>query len=196
MIQINHAGGVKLLYALMKVLVLYSSIEGQTERIAQRVAHLLREAGHAVRLQRAGEALELSEFDAIVVGASVHYGHHPDSLAAQLRREHDRLAGKPGAFFSVSLSAGGPRPKPAAARRYIERFLRRSRWRPERAVSFAGALVYSQYGWFKKLVVLCFVALGGGDTDTSRDYEYTDYEAVADFARGFAQTLARRSAKA
>ncbi len=176
---------------MAKVLVLYASVEGQTERIAQRIAGLLREAGHAVRLQRAGAALDLADCEALVVGASVHYGHHPRALARALRQRAAQLAGKPGAFFSVSLSGGGPGAKPAAAKRYLERFLKRARWQPHHAASFGGALVYSQYGWFKRLLVLGFVAAAGGDTETSRDYEYTDYEAVAAFAAAFARTLAR-----
>ena len=43
------------------------------------------------------------------------------------------------------------------------------------------------------LLVLGFVAAAGGDTETSRDYEYTDYEAVAAFAAAFARTLARNA---
>jgi menaquinone-dependent protoporphyrinogen IX oxidase len=36
-----------------------------------------------------------------------------------------------------------------------------------------------------------FVGLGGGNTDTSNDYEYTDWEAVERFANAYAQHLAR-----
>jgi menaquinone-dependent protoporphyrinogen oxidase len=37
--------------------------------------------------------------------------------------------------------------------------------------------------------MVVFVGLGGGDTDTSRDYEYTDWGAVERFAETFAQRL-------
>jgi hypothetical protein len=35
----------------------------------------------------------------------------------------------------------------------------------------------------------------GGDTDTSRDYEYTDWDAVVNFARTFADGLAEPGVK-
>ena len=37
--------------------------------------------------------------------------------------------------------------------------------------------------------MIVFVGLGGGETDTSRDYEYTDWVAVERFAGEFAQRL-------
>ncbi len=173
-----------------RILILYATIEGQTGRIAERIARSLRDGGHAVetRPAEAGESLlDPENFDGVIVGASIHYGHHPAYLRALVRRRRSMLEQRPNAFFSVSLSAGGRNPKPAAARRYIEKFLRQTGWRPEQTVSFAGALQFSKYGAFKRLLMIVFVGLGGGDTDTSRDYEYTDWDEVDRFARSFAQ---------
>jgi menaquinone-dependent protoporphyrinogen oxidase len=47
---------------------------------------------------------------------------------------------------------------------------------------FAGALSYSQYKPLKRLVVRALAAVAGHDTDTSRDYEYTDWQAVERFS--------------
>jgi len=173
---------------MAKILILYATTEGQTARIAERVAERLRGAGHRVAAleARAGAPLpDLAAFDALIVGASVHYGHHPVHLARALAREQRILQAKPGAFFSVSLSADGPGANRAAAGRYIEKFLRSARWRPGMVVAFGGALRYSKYGRFKRQLVRLFVRVAGGDTDTSRDYEYTDWQAVARFAEAF-----------
>jgi menaquinone-dependent protoporphyrinogen oxidase len=124
-----------------------------------------------------------------MVGASIHYGRHPRLLRTMIRRQRAALAERPGAFFSVSLSAGGPGAKPAAAQRYLQRFLRETGWQPRQAASFAGALQYSKYGPLKRLVMIAFVGLAGGETDTSRDYEYTDWDSVERFANDFAQLL-------
>ncbi len=175
-----------------RILILYATIEGQTGRIAERIARLLRDGGHAVETQpaEAGESFLVPEhYDGVIVGASIHYGHHPAYLHALVERHRKALEVKPNAFFSVSLSAGGRRPKPAAARRYIDKFLRKTGWRPGQAASFAGALQFSKYGAFKRLLMIVFVGLGGGDTDTSRDYEYTDWDAVDRFAREFERRL-------
>ena len=86
-------------------------------------------------------------------------------------------------------SAGGPGAKPQAARRYVDTFLRQVGWQPQQTATFGGALQYSKYGALKRLVMILFVGLAGGDTDTSRDYEYTDWDAVDRFIHAFAQAL-------
>ena len=177
---------------MSRILLLYASIEGQTQLIAERIAHVLREKAHSVDLLPADTdpaRLDPAAYDGVMVGASIHYGHHPAYLRALIRRHRSTLAARPSAFFSVSLSAGGPRPKPAAAQRYIDKFLRKTGWQPQLVASIAGAVKYSLYGPIKRRVMIVFVGLGGGETDTSRDYEYTDWEAVEHFAGEYAQRL-------
>ena len=62
--------------------------------------------------------------------------------------------------------------KPDLAQRYVNSFLRQVRWQPRQIATFAGALCYSKYGRFKRFLVVLFVRMAGGDTDTSHDYEY------------------------
>ena len=175
-----------------RILLLYATTEGQTELIAERIARKLREKGHSVELLPADAARaqpDPAAYDGVMIGASIHYGHHPAYLHQLVRRHRDALAARPCAFFSVSLSAGGPRPKLAAAQRYLDKFMRKTGWQPQLTISFAGALKYSLYGPIKRRVMIVFMTLGGGETDTSRDYEYTDWDAVERFANTYAQSL-------
>jgi menaquinone-dependent protoporphyrinogen oxidase len=175
-----------------RILLLYATIEGQTAGIAERIAHKLREKGHSVEVLPADAArtgLDPAAYDGVMVGASIHYGRHPAYLRTLIRRHRGALAERPCAFFSVSLSAGGPRPKPKAAQRYLDKFLRQTGWQPQLTASFAGAVKYSLYGPIKRRVMIVFVRLGGGETDTTRDYEYTDWDAVERFADAYAQRL-------
>ena len=175
-----------------RILLLYATTEGQTALIAERIAHALREKAHSVDMLPADidpAQLDPAAYDAVMVGASIHYGRHPAYLRTLIRRHRGVLAARPCAFFSVSLSAGGPRPKPAAAQRYLDKFLRQTGWQPQLTASFAGALKYSLYGPIKRRVMIVFVGLGGGNTDTSQDYEYTDWSAVERFANTYAQSL-------
>ena len=177
---------------MSRLLLLYSSIEGQTALIAERIAGTLREQGHVLdmlAIEKAQPVPDLTAYEGVIVGASIHYGHHPAYVRALVRRQRDALATRHDAFFSVSLSAGGPRPKPEAAQRYIDKFLRRTGWQPKLVASFAGAVKYSLYGPIKRRVMIVFVGLGGGETDTSRDYEYTDWEDVTRFADAYADKL-------
>ena len=163
---------------LSAVLVLYSSIEGHTERIAQRIAEVLRSRGHAVDLAPAGGEIDLSRYAGVIVGASVHYGHHPAKLGKWLKDAG--LESQASGFFSVSLGA---------KEHYATKFLRRAGWRPQLTAVFRGALKYSKYGPIKRRVVQAFAAVGGHDTDTSRDYDYTDWKAVDSFATAFSAML-------
>jgi menaquinone-dependent protoporphyrinogen oxidase len=176
---------------MSRILLLHATTEGQTALIAERVAHTLREKGHSVELLPADTAkpLDPSAYDGVMIGASIHYGNHPAFLRKLVSRHRDALAARPSAFFSVSLSAGGPRPKPAAAQRYIDKFMRKTGWQPQMAISFAGALKWSMYGPIKRRVMFVFISLGGGNTDASNDYEYTDWDAVQRFAEAYAERL-------
>jgi len=179
---------------MARILVLYSTYDGQTARIAERVASVLQRSGHAARL-RAADAVsgddsaaagEIAAADAIVVGAAIRYGHHSRELEKLVRAHAPALSGRPNAFFSVCLSAGGPGAKPVAARAYIEDFCRAARWQPGEVASFAGALQYSKYNPFIRFMMRLIVGFAGGETDTSRDYEYTDWAAVERFASSVA----------
>lgn len=177
---------------MSRILLLYATTEGQTKLIAERIAQGLRHRGHTVDALPADAApgnVDPAAYDGVVVGASIHYGHHPAYLHKLVRRHRAALAARPCAFFSVSLSAGGPRPKPEAAQRYLDKFLRKTGWQPQLTASIAGAVKYSLYGPIKRRVMIVFVGLGGGETDTSRDYEYTDWDAVDRFAEAYAQRL-------
>ncbi len=175
---------------MSRILILYATTEGHTARIAERIAQRLRQIGHTVETQRADAVpagLDPAAYDGVILGASIHYGRHPRYLRALVRRHRAALASRPSAFFSVSLSAGGPGAKPKAAQRYLETFLHQAGWRPPQTTTFAGALQYSRYGMFKRMLMRMIVGMAGGDTDLTRDSEYTDWDAVERFADAFAQ---------
>ena len=174
------------------ILILYATTEGQTARISERMAQTLRAQGHNAKscpVETAEQNIAAAKYDAVIIGASIHYGRHPRRLYSWVRDHRVILDGRPNAFFSVSLSAGGPGAKPEAAKQYLDKFLTQVNWRPQQTAKFAGALQFSKYGAFKRLLMIIFVGLAGGDTDTSRDYEYTDWKAVDQFAKAFAARL-------
>lgn len=175
-----------------------ASLEGQSDKIADRIAQ--RMATHGIEITRLrlphDSGADLSSFDGIVLGGSVHVGHHARSLADFVRANSEALGHRPTAFFSVSLSAAGSSPKQHAdAQRLLEEFLYETRWSPTLARVFAGALRYSRYGPMKRWLMRRIAAKAGGDTDTSRDHEYTDWDSVDAFADEFGHLLVTRSAQ-
>lgn len=177
---------------MSRILILFSSCDGQTARIAERIAATFEKAGHEATVLAADrpEARgQIDSHDALIIGAAVRYDHHSRALEKFVREHAGAIAARPNAFYSVCLSAGGPAARPAAAARYVEEFLARTGWTPGEATSFAGALRYRKYNFPIRLLMRLIVGMAGGETDTSRDYEYTDWQAVERFASRFASRL-------
>ena len=96
------------------------------------------------------------------------------------------LAHKPAAFVSVCL---GVLQHDATVQHdlqtIVDEFVATTGWRPSVVKFVAGALPYKKYGWLQRLVMKRIVAKAGGDTDTHRDYEYTDWNDLRHFAADF-----------
>ncbi len=67
-------------------------------------------------------------------------------------------------------------------------------YRPVHVGLFAGAVKYTRYGPFTRLFFKLFSAVTTGDTDTSRDCGYTNWDEVEAFAADFAALAERRIA--
>ncbi|WP_436924332.1 flavodoxin domain-containing protein [Halosimplex amylolyticum] len=175
---------------MVDVAVLYGSSEGQTAKIADRIVQRLRDRGHestAVDASKIDADFDLSGFDAVVVGSSIHVGKHQESVRSFVSATVDALGELPTAFFQVSLSSvSDDADRRAEAARYVEEFLDATGWHPDRVARFGGALRFSQYGFLKRLMMKRIAREATGDTDTSRDYEYTDWAEVEAFADDFA----------
>ena len=170
---------------MSRILIVYASVDGQARRIAEHIAASMRGTGHEVTVTRAdapGIDRAIASHDAVVVGAAIRYGHHSRGLERAVRENRAALDARPNAFFSVSLSGGGPGAKPKEAQRYVDEFVKRTGWKPRRSAIFGGALLYTHYNPFIRLLMRFIVGHAGGETDTSRDYEYTDWKAVERFA--------------
>jgi menaquinone-dependent protoporphyrinogen oxidase len=177
---------------MMRVLIAYGTTDGQSARIAEYLADVIRLQGHEalpVDLTRSG-ASDPADYDAVIVGGSVHLGKHQNSVRRFVRKHRAALERMSTAFFSVSLSA---QETTETARReaqgYVEKFIQDTSWRPGRVGLFAGALLYSRYGFFKRWMMKRIAgSKGSPDTDTSRDYVYTDWAGVKRFAEAFLES--------
>ena len=180
------------------ILIAYETFDGQTARIVDRMRLALLDAGHFVTVKRAARAApELGAHDAVIVGGSVRYGRHAGALEAFVRENAGALSRLPGAFFTVCMAAARPdADKQAEAFGYGDALLHKTSWRPRTRAVFAGALLYRKYPFAMRMMMKLIARMAKGDTDTSRDHEYTDWVAVQRFAREFAATLERSRAAA
>ncbi len=170
-----------------KLLIVYASRFGQTEKIARRIAEVAHGEGMASQAIEVGERAEAAVADAtdVIVAGAVYFGRHARSLSEFVRSTRVELLKRHTAFVSVCGAADEPDARLDEARTYVDTFLRRSGWTPDTSVIFAGGIAYTRYGWFLRFLMRRIALARGLGTETSRDYEYTDWNAVDAFARGF-----------
>jgi menaquinone-dependent protoporphyrinogen oxidase len=170
-----------------RTLIVYGTTEGHTENVVTAISAPLLEQGHEVVAARVEEAPSAVDgFDAVVVGSSVHLGKHHEGVVAWARRNAMALAQRPSAFFEVCLSAVGDEDRQAEARSYVDDFTEQTGWHPDLVGIFGGALRYTRYGFAKKRLLRSVARKDGLATDTRRDFVYTDYDAVRQFAEDVA----------
>ena len=73
----------------------------------------------------------------------------------------------------------------------VDQFEQETGWRPDKVALFGGALLYTQYGFIKRHMMKKIAQDKPGDLglDLSRDYVYTEWDAVQRFAEHFVEKL-------
>jgi menaquinone-dependent protoporphyrinogen oxidase len=180
------------------VLILYGTTHGQTAKIASSIADSLRDVPFDVDVADAASRPPKPDgYDAVIVAASVHARGYQRAVRRWVRRYAKELNAKPTALVSVCL---GVLQRDAAVQREVAaipmRFAERQGWHPLTIKVVAGALPYTRYNLLTRRIMRRIVARAGGDTDTTRDYEYTDWADVKTFATAFAELVSRAGEKA
>jgi menaquinone-dependent protoporphyrinogen oxidase len=182
------------------ILILFGTTDGHTAKIAGRLGEDLRAAGAEVDVVDAAgdvKGLRLEKYAGFVVAASVHLGRYQKPVERWVEGHASSLAARPSAFLSVCLAVLDPHPETQGeVAAIMERFLNRCGWRPTLTKSVAGALLYTRYGWLKRWMLRRIARKSGGDTDTRRDFEYTDWDDLRAFARTFYRLLEQRESSA
>lgn len=179
---------------MARILLLYSTVHGQSRRICERLQSRLAEAGHLAEVAPLGEGASLAGYDAIVIGASIRHGKHNPAVLEFVRAELASLQATPSAFFSVSLIARKPTRNTAESNPYVRAFLERSPWKPALVGVFAGELDYQRYGPFDRYAIRFIMTLTKGPTDPHTKVEFTDWDAVDRFAGRVAALATGRAA--
>jgi menaquinone-dependent protoporphyrinogen oxidase len=183
-----------------KILVLYASTHGHTAKIAARIGATLERDGATVELHQvhAGKAQPAPlDYDAVIVGASIHAGHHQRELVEWAKRHHTGLGMVPSAFFSVCLTAADDTEESRTATRgYLDDFVEQTGWTPARSATFAGALRSREDDVATRLLMRLLMRRMHHPTDASQDYDYTDWDAVDRWAHEFTATIPAAAAQA
>src|SRR5690348_3709476 len=127
----------------MKVLLVYGTTEGQTQKVARFVAERLAERGHQTQVANAVDAtpaIDPARFDAVIIAASLHAGRYQSAVVHFVGQHLAALRARRNAFLSVSLAAAS---NDADDVRGLEQclasFAQETGWMPERTHHVAGA---------------------------------------------------------
>ena len=172
-----------------RILIVYGTSQGWTTRIVEQIADVLRGMAMVPTIHRADRipaGLDLGSFDGVLVAASVQFGRHQREVERFATRHAVELTVMPAAFLSVcgALAGSYPRAREEAAK-YRELFAQRTGWRPRLAWSVPGRVAYTRYSLAIRLVMQFISWRTGRPTDTSRDWEFTDWDEVERLARTF-----------
>jgi menaquinone-dependent protoporphyrinogen oxidase len=166
-----------------RILILYSTTDGHTRRICERLQRVIEGQGHQVTLVdlEAGPDFDLAPFDKLVIGARIRYGRHSPRVAEFVNRYRKFLVDKPSAFFSVNIVARKPEKNRPETSPYVRRFLSQVSWRPTQAAVFAGKLDYPKYGFWDRTIIRFIMWMTRGPTDPATVVEFTDWGEVDAF---------------
>lgn len=157
------------------------------------IAAALQARGHAVTLFKGDAlavALAVEDYDAVVVAASIVVGRYQAYIRDFVKRHAATLNDRPTAFASVS--GGAPETDAAwraEAEQHVRDLLAETGWRPRWTAAFAGALRFRRYDPITRFIMKLISRSQGGPTDTSGDYEFTDWHAVDRYAASLAEDL-------
>ena len=169
---------------MKKIIILYSSVDGHTKKICEFLSkHLsLNYEVEVLSIDRIRGNL-LSNFDFLIVGASIRYGRHRRNVLYFVNKNHLYLTSENSAFFSVNIVARKPNKNSSENNPYVKKFFSKTLWNPSIIDVFAGKLNYPDYSFLNKVIIRFIMWVTKGPTDTTKVYTFTDWSKVYSFAK-------------
>ena len=171
---------------MARYVVAYISAHGQTKKIAEAVAAALKDKGMSaepVDIKKTRGKIDARDLKGVFLGGYIHAGKYPGGLFRFVAGNRQVLSSIPVHFFTTCLAAKATGEESRKTMEgYLESFRKASGLTPATAAFFAGALPYTRYNPIVRAIMKKISESTGGDCDTTRDFEYTDWQAVKKFA--------------
>ena len=176
---------------MYKRLIIYSTTDGQTKLICERIKNLSK-FNNETKLLEIDKATkeDIQPYEVIIIGASIRYGKHNSSVLNFVNKNIENLNKKKSVFFSVNVVARKEEKNLPETNPYIIKFLKLTKWNPYKKAVFAGKIDYPKYSFLDKQIIRLIMFITKGPTDTSKSYEFTDWSKVDDFTREIDQISA------
>lgn len=165
-----------------KIGIIYATVDGQTLKISNYIIDLMRQKEKKVALYSIDDFnANISDFDILIIGASIRYGVHNEKISAFILENKEALNKIKTAFFSVNLVARKPDKNLPDTNPYLVKFIKKINWRPDVLDVFAGKLDYKSYPFWDRIMIKLIMKMTKGPTKTDEPIEYTDWKRVEEF---------------
>ena len=164
-------------------LIIYSTTDGHTKTICYRIKSYFKneDAVKIISLEDSSK-YDLSNFDKIIIGASIRYGRHKKKVLDFVKKNKNILDFKKTGFFSVNVVARKSEKSTPDTNPYVIKFLKKTNWQPNKVDVFAGKVDYPNYNFINKNIIKFIMKITNGPTDTNNSYEFTNWQRVEKFA--------------
>ena len=165
---------------MQKSIIIYSSVDGHTKEICEKIAgHMIGDSD----IFSVDDNPEIQNYEKIIIGASIRYGKYRTKLFDFIESNIEIINGKENAFFSVNVVARKTEKNTPNTNPYVQKFLNSTTWIPNKVEVFAGKIDYPKYKFLDKYAIKFIMLITKGPTDTSKRYEFTDWDKVKNFAK-------------
>lgn len=165
---------------MKKILLTYSTVDGHTKTICEKI--LSYSETSQVDILPIDSSINIKDYDTVVIGASIRYGKYREEIFEFIKENEELLNSKDNAFFSVNVVARKENKNKPETNPYLIKFLNKISWQPKILDVFAGKIDYPKYKFLDKYAIKFIMWITKGPTDTSKVYEFTDWNRVRSFA--------------
>ncbi len=165
-----------------KTVIIYSSVDGHTFKICNRLKEVLLQNNQNVKLFSIDDFKEdVTNYDKFIIGTSIRYGMHNKKIIDFINTNKIQLDSIKTAFFSVNLVARKSEKNTPDSNPYVIKFFKNVDWKPTIVEVFAGKLNYKKYPFFDRIMIQFIMQMTKGPTNTNTEIEYTNWDKVKAF---------------
>jgi menaquinone-dependent protoporphyrinogen oxidase len=177
---------------MKNVLFVYATTDGHTYKILRNIEQNLQEVAKVqyYNVNTDTKELKLENYNYILIASPIRYGHFSKNIYNFINTNSEALNKLNASFISINLTSrkeGKDNPKTSG---YLKKFNKKSLWQPKNIAMFAGKLDYPKYKFFDKYMIKLIMYLTGGETNTSKTVDYTNWRKVKEFSTAIKKDLA------